>query len=227
MTSFDANNSDEFELYERSFWSALETTLSSVFDTEAGIASAYKEQLSDASPYERLLALHDDPLDIASKLTGIAITPAIELRYDLLVATSNPQHVSLAFPREVLGRVIAAPPVAKALTPPLPLARTSGLVSLPKLQDILRSLGFEYAGEFEGTMQWHATTTPRGARLPPIIAAESSFYRTSHGYSAVSTDDVLQLFTFLRTSAQVNEAPANTYELIDRIEKQFREEFGI
>lgn len=82
MTVFDPHRTDDLALYEARFWEVLEGTLEAVFDADPNIAARYRRDLMEAPPLQRALALHDEPLDIASTLTGAPLTAARIALYD-------------------------------------------------------------------------------------------------------------------------------------------------
>jgi hypothetical protein len=57
-----------------------------VLNADDKLARQYQEALADSSPYERLLALHDSPLEIAAMLADVPVTDDIRARYDELQA---------------------------------------------------------------------------------------------------------------------------------------------
>jgi hypothetical protein len=75
MTTFDPYQTrEDLGVYEARFWVTLKNTLSTVFDADEMLASSYLIDLYKAPPLQRALALHDDPLDVASALTGFSVT---------------------------------------------------------------------------------------------------------------------------------------------------------
>jgi hypothetical protein len=78
---FDAtSNGDE------QFWEILQLTLMDVFRVDPSIARRYRDSLAEASNLERLLVIHDEPIDVAASLANIKITDAHSVRYNTLVA---------------------------------------------------------------------------------------------------------------------------------------------
>jgi len=223
MTSFDPSNVDEFTLYERKFWSALEVTLSDVLQADPSFATEYRRSLSEAPSFERLLALHDDPLDIASKLAGIPISHEIQLRYDDFLAGQDQRLLSGTLWHEQISKI----PFVLSEPPALPPPRRSGLVSLPKLQEILRSLGYEYVGEHDGRMIWQVTPTIADDRMPIYISWLMPRFHTSHGYPAFETDFVLDLFGQLLALVERLPGPSSTVTLIKTLQRNFIQEFDL
>src|ERR1700761_5233619 len=87
MTSLTQADQTDIQLLEDRFWQALRLTFSRVFLTDVEPVEEYRASLSSSSPYERLLALHDDPLDVAAVLLGVKLTPEITERYDAVMKT--------------------------------------------------------------------------------------------------------------------------------------------
>jgi uncharacterized membrane protein YeaQ/YmgE (transglycosylase-associated protein family) len=92
MTSIDPTNLKEYERLESMFWHTLRQTFSRVLDKSTEPVDYYRASLSKASPYERLLALHDDPLDVAAVLAGVTLTPDIMSRYEALLSKIYPEQ---------------------------------------------------------------------------------------------------------------------------------------
>ncbi len=72
--------------FEREFWVTLRSALEDVLKAEGRLLDRFKANLASASPYERLLVLHDDPLDVAAALADISLTTEHLRRYDELRA---------------------------------------------------------------------------------------------------------------------------------------------
>ena len=74
MTTFDPSQTEDLAVYQAHFMGTLKSTLTTVFDADPTLASRYWSDLREAPPLQRALALHDDPLDVASTLTGQFLT---------------------------------------------------------------------------------------------------------------------------------------------------------
>lgn len=86
MPTIDAVASDyQFE-HEEQFWKILNATLSKVMHAEQDVAERYRAELASAPPLERLLALHDDPIDVAASLADVSLTDEHLVRYDKILA---------------------------------------------------------------------------------------------------------------------------------------------
>jgi hypothetical protein len=70
MTAFDPSDKEVLAALEADYWHTVEATLQVVFDASPDVASRYRERLAQAPPLQRALALHDDPLDLATTLVG-------------------------------------------------------------------------------------------------------------------------------------------------------------
>ena len=97
MTVLDPTNPEAYAALEREFWQTLQQTFTDVLRIEPSLVDAYRAELQQASPYERLLALHDDPLDVAAVLTGITLTPEISSRYEEFLS-HDPPTIALGSP---------------------------------------------------------------------------------------------------------------------------------
>src|SRR5690242_2489900 len=69
---------------ESAFWWLVRAAVSEVLGADDAPVERYQILLATASPAERLLAMHETPLEVASGLTGIAITPDHIERYERL-----------------------------------------------------------------------------------------------------------------------------------------------
>ncbi len=86
MPAIDAAPSDyQFEQEQR-FWKILNATLSKVMRNERGLGERYRAELANAVPLERLLALHDDPIDVAASLADVRLTDEHLAQYDEILA---------------------------------------------------------------------------------------------------------------------------------------------
>jgi len=69
----------------------LHDVLEQILLVDGDLASQYRRQLESASTYEKLLALHDDPIDVAATLAGISLTEEHLARYDEMAG--GPAHI--------------------------------------------------------------------------------------------------------------------------------------
>jgi hypothetical protein len=95
---------------EREFAQTLQNTLTQVFKVDSDQAYPYLRYLESAKPSERLLALHESPLDVASSITGLSITPEMLNDYNrvLLVQDIAPISHYLEFRGNSLSSVPAS-----------------------------------------------------------------------------------------------------------------------
>ena len=92
MASLDTKDFDLILEFERDFARTLSLTLTHIFDASSEVAGAYIESLATAPLFERLLALHESPIEVAATLTGTPITDEMNSRYeDLLVRQDSPR----------------------------------------------------------------------------------------------------------------------------------------
>jgi hypothetical protein len=87
MATIDPTNTVLLAEAERAHESALRDILSNVFEADQDLADWYLRALADAAPEERLLALHDDPMDIATMLTGFSVNQEQLVAYNEMVRT--------------------------------------------------------------------------------------------------------------------------------------------
>jgi hypothetical protein len=84
---------------ESQFWQAVSAAITTVLHADKSLVEQYRARLGSSSPYERLLALHDDPLDVAAMLANVTITNEIRARYDEMQSllyekpAANSQHL--------------------------------------------------------------------------------------------------------------------------------------
>jgi hypothetical protein len=85
MPMIEPSDSELESEFAQRFWEVLQATMQTIFPSHINAVWRYKEQLDSATPTERLLALHDDPIDVAATLAGSAITPEMLALYDKVV----------------------------------------------------------------------------------------------------------------------------------------------
>jgi hypothetical protein len=101
MTAIGPANWEEYERLQRRFWDVLRQTFIQVLETSTEPIDEYQASLSDSSPDEQLLALHDDPLDLAAILTGVTLTPEMISRYDRMFSETYSEQVVVNPPHPV------------------------------------------------------------------------------------------------------------------------------
>jgi hypothetical protein len=82
MTALDPNRPEELKAFEARYWFELQMTLRRVFHADPELVEHYRRSMMEAPPFQRALALHDHPLDVASTLTGISLTADHIALYD-------------------------------------------------------------------------------------------------------------------------------------------------
>jgi 5,6,7,8-tetrahydromethanopterin hydro-lyase len=84
MPSIDPLSDRIPQEFESNFWKLVSDALSEVLGVDGDLAQQYRAQLEGASARERLLALHDDPIDVAATIAGISLTREHLSQYDSL-----------------------------------------------------------------------------------------------------------------------------------------------
>lgn len=111
--------------------------------------------LANASPYERLLALHDDPLDVAASLADVLVTDEIRARYDEMQRRHDNELPSDSYR----------------------LPKTNSPVTQEQLSDLLKTLGYVSVEESRQrrTVIWQRPEYEDDAQvnLPRLITIES------------------------------------------------------
>jgi hypothetical protein len=104
MTALDPNRTEELAASEARYWEILESTLELVFGADRALAAHYRHSLTRAPPLQPALALHDEPLDVASTLTGKSLTANRVALYDAMMPPSEAnrfaREISKVIPRE-------------------------------------------------------------------------------------------------------------------------------
>jgi hypothetical protein len=93
MATIDPANTALLVEAEKWHAAALKEILSTVFEVDPNLADEYLRALAESPPDERLLALHDDPLDVATMLTGFSVNQDQLSVYDEMLKAS--ENVSL------------------------------------------------------------------------------------------------------------------------------------
>jgi hypothetical protein len=71
MTIVEPADFEEYEFLERRFWETLRQTFTRVLNLSIEPVDEYRASLLHSPVYERVLALHDDPLDVAAILESV------------------------------------------------------------------------------------------------------------------------------------------------------------
>jgi hypothetical protein len=213
MTSISPANQQEFQLLERRFWNILRQTFSHVLDTDTGPVEDYWASLSNSSPYERLLALHDDPLDVAAVLTGITLTPDMVSRYEALLYE--------LYAEQVVGN----PPYWGSEVPGRARARPQHFVPKSVLVQIMQRLGYSpgrQEGEFIVWQQSQGQRRGRFRELPQLVPILAPMAYASLGEEGYDKQVVLDVFNRIIDSATRDNASSETL----RIVREQRDEFA-
>jgi hypothetical protein len=64
------------------FWALVGIASEQILGDDADLVKNYRDRLQRASPMERMLALHDEPIDIAADLSGRPVTERQLTQYD-------------------------------------------------------------------------------------------------------------------------------------------------
>jgi hypothetical protein len=190
MASVDTKDVDLIVEFERDFARTLRNTLSYIFDANADIGNAYIESLANAPFHERLIALHESPIDVASALTGTAVTDEMIARYeDLMVRQDSPR--------------------------PRPWDEHSARVFLPvpekAVADVLKLFGYEKSeGYGDGTVLWQLVKRegvdqnlrPRVLIPPPQVAVSGVATGGQQLYDLSFVIDLMSYLTFGRLSPE-------------------------
>jgi hypothetical protein len=131
---------------ESAFWRQVRAVVSDVFEADDAPVERYQILLAIASPTERLLAMHESPLEVASGLTGIAITADHIERYERLAAEFEERALR-----------------------PSESASTSAPVTLQQLDDVLFRVGYERLPAEDGRSFVHWVLNERGGSAFPRV----------------------------------------------------------
>jgi hypothetical protein len=135
MTSLDPYRAEELRASEARYWEALQTTLALVFDADPHLAANYRRGLIEAPPLQRALALHDDPLDVASTLTGKSLTADRVALYDAMMP---PSAEAKRLSREIPAKVIRP----EDLLSSAPRDESATMVTVATLNKFMGELGY-------------------------------------------------------------------------------------
>ena len=141
MPSIDPADLSLFPEVEDRFWQRLHYALDHALSADGDLARQYQLKLESASSFERLLALHDDPIDVAATLAGIVLTEDHLARYRAMAELLTPS--GLEEPRRLTGPAL-----------PEPEGREIPLMSIETNVDFkLRGSGAETSDQWE-TIGW-------------------------------------------------------------------------
>lgn len=209
MTVLDPTNPEAYAALEREFWQTLQQTFTDVLRIEPSLVDAYRAELQQASPYERLLALHDDPLDVAAVLTGITLTPEISSRYEEFLS-HDPPTIALGSPPYFL------------------IPRRRVLVSMEEVTRQMTNLGYRRVRPQEAeAVSWQLRENRNHLRrMPKFVTLQPPTQRTVAGQLAYEMSDILDLFKHIADLATKRGAPRETMVWIERHRRAFIQAIG-
>jgi hypothetical protein len=85
MASIDQKDIAVVIALEYDFVRLLRGTISTIFEVDSELADIYQKSLVNSPALERVFALHEDPIDVASTLTGVPVTEHHRKRYDAML----------------------------------------------------------------------------------------------------------------------------------------------
>jgi hypothetical protein len=136
MSTLRFDRPEELAAAEERFWPILEATLHVVYDADPDLATQYRRDLSDAPPLQRALALHDEPLDVATILTGRKPSSDRVAVYDMLISRypdaqkAIPEHPERpSAPRDILATT--------------PKDETAPMITVKVLNKLMEELGYQ------------------------------------------------------------------------------------
>jgi hypothetical protein len=97
MATIDDTNYELLAAIEHDYARILRDVVTQIFDENVEVADSFKRSLEDSPIRERLLALHESPLEIAAALTGRSIDDRMRGQYERLLADARSEHPSDKF----------------------------------------------------------------------------------------------------------------------------------
>ena len=97
MASIDHTNYRLLAAIERDYARILRDVVTKIFDGDVEIAHSFQQSLKDSPVHERLLALHESPLEVAASLVGRPVDERMRGQYDRLLADVHSEHPPEAF----------------------------------------------------------------------------------------------------------------------------------
>jgi hypothetical protein len=210
MTAIDPRDLDEITLDEGAFWSAL-AIAADALNVPPSLAARYRIQISNASAFERALALHDSPLDLAAALAGVPVTKSAEEQYDRALAEQRYPQAAFMEPRsEFRAQDVDQQGIHQVM------------VSVQELNRVLANLGYKrltYAaplvGVFEIDRRW------RHRRLPPRLTISWPSYRTHNGSLAFDQDTIVDFFRKMYLEARARDVSEDYLRTIAREHRRY------
>jgi hypothetical protein len=171
---------------ERDYAFVLHAVLRNIFEARPAVADGYLAELADCPPFERLLALHEPPIEVASELTGIPITEEMQLRYEEILRSLAERFTS----EMVLARRVWQPQVGV-------LADSVAVKDVPftLVERYLTNSGYNKIDTLpNGSFLWaRSEPHPQYARSPRHLVTPRPNRQTPAGTPAFSRTTVVRL----------------------------------
>lgn len=205
MTVFDPNQREVLDALESDYWQTLETTLKVVFDAPPEVALRYRRRLTEAPPLQRALALHDDPLDLATTLIGKSPSPERVALYDKMISPYPSGDVVERHdfkPDDVLSSARRD--------------ESSPMVPVKLLNRFLGDLGYQHLEVKAGIAHFALKREAWKRPLPKYIRMEDIPGINADREEVYPLYRVINIFDALSEFAQRRKPPSS---IVDRIEK--------
>ena len=216
MTTLDPNRPKELALSESRYWKALEATLERVFEADPVLVTGYRRGLAEAPPLQRALALHDDPLDIASTLTGKSLTAERIALYDAMML---PSIEVKGIAREISAKVIQPGAILSSIR----RDERAPMVGVITLNKLLGELGYDRLTIRGGAAYFLLKKTAWKRPLPKRLDMETLPGLTADREEVYGLDRALNVLNGLQEFARQRKAASS---IITRIEKMKARLFG-
>jgi hypothetical protein len=218
MTSLQPNDRAELRKLERRFLETLRQTFSRVLETSAEPADYYWASLSRASSEERLLALHDDPLDVAVALTDVTVTPEMTSRYRELISVIPPDEA--ASMQEELFEV----PPRQPFTPRIPRTERvlrPALFSMTRIVGLMEHLGYTRSGGEGHVVAWRLTRAAAPG-LPDLVATTLIPTSVTVAFGErYGVQSILDIYDQIIVLASERGAPPQTLRMLRELRDNF------
>ena len=209
MTTLDPHRTEELAASEARYWEVLQTTLEFVFDADPGLAAHYRRGLMEAPPLQRALALHDEPLDVASTLTGKYLTADRVALYDAMMP---PSAEAKRFVREISAEVIRPGDILSSAR----RDERAPMVTVMTLNKFMGELGYHRLTISSGTAYFFLEKKAWKRPLPKRLDMETLPGLTADREEVYGLDRVLNVLNGLQEFARQRKSASS---IITRIEK--------
>jgi hypothetical protein len=217
MTIVEPADFEEYEFLERRFWETLRQTFTRVLNLSIEPVDEYRASLLHSPFYERVLALHDDPLDVAAILAEITITPEILARYEALLSEISVAEEDM----EIVSSTDREPQPGLVIR-----KRSSGLVSMVKFNRIMTGLGYRFTQRLGKLAIWELKQpSQRFPGLPEVVPIAAHIYLTSHRQRAYEKDTIVAVYNDIIALAGERQAPESTLRMVRQRRDDFIREF--